>query len=128
MSSQICFDARHPWVEYNTKEGNGTRNEVKPYAEQGQRLAAFREVMAPEVNQQTFANAAGVNPKSYSQCESGSHRLSVPNALKLNKAYGLSLDFVYLGTVEQFSSTVRTELVGKLRVTTSSKSTENGVS
>jgi DNA-binding XRE family transcriptional regulator len=49
------------------------------------------------MKQYEFAEAADVSPHSYNQWERGAVYLPVDGAIKLCKAHGLTLDWLYLG-------------------------------
>ncbi|MCA0963303.1 helix-turn-helix domain-containing protein [Salipiger bermudensis] len=68
------------------------------FADIGKRLKAVRKFY--DLGSKEFAEQADVSPKSYSQWERGSGRVSVDGAMKLQARYGISLDFIYLGRVD----------------------------
>jgi transcriptional regulator with XRE-family HTH domain len=47
-----------------------------------------------------YAKQANVSPKSYSQWESGDFRISIDGAIRLHDRYGISLDFIYCGSLD----------------------------
>ncbi len=71
-----------------------------------------------------FAAAADIEPKSYSQWESGNHRLSLSGALAIGAKYGVSLDWLYLGRLDTLPSNLRSALASSPLVITSKKSNE----
>ena len=66
-----------------------------PHAEISNRLRAVRAHF--DLSSQDFARRAGVDEKLYSKWESGGNRVSVPGALRIKAAYGISLDFIFDG-------------------------------
>ncbi len=52
------------------------------------------------LSQKKYAEEAGVPPKSYNQWESGAFRISIPGAIKVRERFGLSLDFIYCGSLD----------------------------
>ena len=68
------------------------------FAQIANRLRAIRAHF--ELGSKEFADQADVPYKSYSQWESGSFRISIDGALKIQKRYGISLDFIYTGKLD----------------------------
>jgi transcriptional regulator with XRE-family HTH domain len=68
------------------------------FSEIAHRLRAVRSFYG--LSSIEYAQQADVNPKSYSQWESGDHRISVDGAIRLRERYGISLDFIYLGSID----------------------------
>ena len=71
--------------------------EENEFGEIALRLRAVRAIFG--YNQRDFALGANVEPKSYSQWESGKFRISINGAIRLRERYGLSLDFIYCGSL-----------------------------
>lgn len=66
-----------------------------PFYETGLRLKWHRDFMGME--QSEYAGRAGVNPKTYSNWETGYAQVSLKGARALRKTYGLTLDFIIEG-------------------------------
>lgn len=64
----------------------------------GQRLRWLRLYL--DMSQTEFAEACGITAQKYNNWERGRQRLSLEGALKLCKAYGVNLDFLYMGRVD----------------------------
>lgn len=61
----------------------------------GQRLALTRQALGLQQNE--FADRAGLAANTYNQFETGKNRPSVEAALALKDAYGMTLDWIYDG-------------------------------
>ena len=81
----------------------------KQFLEYGKRLKLLRAYFG-DLKQEEFALSFGGNPKSYSQWESGSHRISLDGALAIQDKYGISLDFIYLGNFDALAVNVSNDL------------------
>ncbi|WP_226560763.1 helix-turn-helix domain-containing protein [Salipiger thiooxidans] len=81
------------------------------FSEIGQRLKAVRTHF--QMGSKEFAEQADVSAKSYSQWETGSGRISVDGAMKLQARYGISLDFIYLGRVDTLPNSIAAALSSK---------------
>ncbi|MCF7700526.1 helix-turn-helix domain-containing protein [Loktanella sp. M215] len=72
-----------------------------------------------------YAQQADVNPKSYSQWESGDHRISIDGAILLRERYGISLDFIYLGSVDTLPAKIANAVSSSPLLKNSNASTVN---
>lgn len=97
----------------------------KKYPELARRLTAVREALGYKT-QSDFAKGAGISYKSYSQCENGTHSLSLPNAIRLRERYGISLDFIYCGSLDTLPHKIASALSSIPLDSTSSTSKVNG--
>lgn len=61
----------------------------------GRRLRLVR--LAHGLNQASFSARAGLGQPKYSEFENGTRRLSLNAAMSIHGAFGLSLDYMYLG-------------------------------
>lgn len=59
------------------------------------RLRWTRQVA--QLNQQEFSESAGLSQPQYSQFETGKRLLTLRAAMRLCQAYGITLDWLYLG-------------------------------
>lgn len=59
------------------------------------RLLETREAL--ELDQQHFGTRAGLSQPQYNQYENGKRLLTLPAAMKLCDAYGLTMDWLYRG-------------------------------
>ena len=84
------------------------------------RLRAVRAVM--QMNQKDFAEGAGIAQKSYNLYEAGTHRISIPNAIRLRETYGITLDFIYCGSLDTLPHTIAVALASNPAVNASSTS------
>jgi transcriptional regulator with XRE-family HTH domain len=73
-----------------------------------------------------YAQQAGVNHKSYSQWESGDHRISIDGAILLRERYGVSLDFIYLGSVDTLPAKIANAVSSSPLLINSSTSKDSG--
>jgi len=78
------------------------------YSDIANRLRAVRHIFG--MTSKDFADQAGVPPKSYSQWESGGFRISIDGAMRLQERYGISLDFIYLGSIDTLPNKIATAL------------------
>lgn len=85
------------------------------------RLRAVRAYY--ELPSNEFAKQAGVSAKSYSQWESGNFRVSIDGAIRLRDRYGISLDFIYLGSLDTLPNKIATAVSSSPLVKNSSTST-----
>lgn len=97
-----------------------------PYAEIAYRLRAARDTFG--LTQKEFAEQADVPQKSYNQWESGDFRISIGGALKVRERFGLSLDFIYCGSLDALPHKIAKELSSIPLDTASSRSNDNGES
>lgn len=84
------------------------------------RLRAVRAFY--EMSSIDFARQADVNHKSYSQWESGDHRISIDGAILLRDRYGISLDFIYLGSIDTLPAKIANAVSSSPLLKTSNKS------
>lgn len=95
-----------------------------PFADIAMRLRAVRAIL--ELSQKEFAEQAKVAPKSYNQWESGDFRVSIDGAKKLRERFGLSLDFIYCGSLDALPHKIAVALADIPKDNASSTSKENG--
>lgn len=62
------------------------------------------------MNSGDFARKAGVAPQSYSEFELGKRPLSLEAAKKFRRTYGLSLEFMYFGKIDDLPHRIATAL------------------
>jgi transcriptional regulator with XRE-family HTH domain len=72
------------------------------------RLARVREIL--DLDKQTFAERAGMSPQAYGAFENGTRDLSLEAAKKLRKTYGLSLEFLYFGNIDDLPHKIAAQL------------------
>ena len=84
-----------------------------PFYDIGDRLRFYREEYAG-LNQQQFAEKAGLARSTYVSWETGNARASLTGALALRETYGLPLDFLYCGNADILSQQLRTTWLSKL--------------
>jgi transcriptional regulator with XRE-family HTH domain len=80
-------------------------NDHRPFSDISERLRWHRAAMGME--QREYAERAGIKRATFSNWENGDYRLSIDGALALQKTYGLSLDFLYLGIADALPMTLR---------------------
>lgn len=78
---------------------------AKPYRDIGERPLWRRELTG--LDQEEFAQRAGLKRSQYSNWESGSHRLSLNGALAIRQTWGLSLDFLFEGIADALPMNLR---------------------
>lgn len=84
---------------------------AKPWQDIADRLIAARRALGyGDKMQAEYARNAGLKPKRYSNWESGSYRISIDGALALRERYGLSLDFIFCGSVAMLPNKVASAL------------------
>ena len=74
------------------------------------------------LSQKAFADTAGIGQTQLNNWLVGKDRVSLEGALKLSRAYGVSLDFLYLGRVDTLSRQMANEWAVRSREQNSSKS------
>lgn len=94
-----------------------------PYREIAERLIAIRHFAGYSTGID-FAEAVDIAYKSWSHYERGLQQISLPNAKKLVQAYGLTLDFIYLGRSHTLPQNVAVGLLPKLELINSSASSD----
>lgn len=60
-----------------------------------ERLIALRTLNAP--TQTAFCNQVNIQPNTWNQYETAKQRISLDMAIRLSKATGVTLDWIYLG-------------------------------
>lgn len=70
-------------------------DDEKMVAEVAERIRWHRALTG--LTQQEYADAIGMKRSQLNNWENGRQRISIGGALALEAAYGLSLDFIYLG-------------------------------
>lgn len=68
------------------------------------RLKRVREVLALEKKE--FAERAGMGMQTYGPFENGTRDLSLQSAKKLRKTYGLTLEFLYFGKIDDLPTRI----------------------
>lgn len=61
------------------------------------RLARAREILG--LSKREFAERAGISEQAYGPVENAKRPLSLEQAKRLRKAYGLTLEFMYFGSI-----------------------------
>lgn len=79
-----------------------------PFADIAARIKWHRSVEG--LNQADYAARAGITRSQLSNWESGQQRISTDGALALRDTYGLSLDFIFAGSVAALDMTLRAAL------------------
>jgi hypothetical protein len=97
----------------------------KKYKEMAERLVSIRRALSYE-NIREYSENAGIPYKSYHQCENGTHSISVRNAIRLRERYGISLDFIYCGSVDTLPHKIANALSSMPLDNTSSTSKVKG--
>ena len=72
------------------------------------RLKKVREILG--LNKKDFAERAGISEQVYGPYENARRELSLQSAKKLRKAYGLSLEFIYFGNIDDLPTRISKEL------------------
>lgn len=72
------------------------------------RLARIREAMG--ISLESFAAAGGDSPEIYALREEGLLRLPITQAIQFGTAFGVPLDYLYHGRLEQLTAPVRAAL------------------
>lgn len=80
-------------------------SDKKPFEDIAARIKWHRELEG--LNQQGYADAAGIKRSQLSNWESGMQRISIDGARCLRRTFGLSLDFIYEGIDDTLSMTLR---------------------
>ncbi len=105
-----CFesDSEPPSDDRNTGGDSPdiARNEtIKPYRDIGDRIKWHRSTLG--LNQAEYSDAIDVERSAFALWEGGTHQLSLDGALKMNRRYGVSLDFLFLGVDGALPMTLR---------------------
>jgi transcriptional regulator with XRE-family HTH domain len=77
----------------------------RPFEDIAARIRWHRQLEGLE--QRDYAERAGLKRSQLSNWESGDYRLSLDGARALRKTYGLSLDFLYEGSIDALPMTLR---------------------
>lgn len=72
------------------------------------RLKAAREAL--QMSKRDFAERAGMGEQTYGPFENGKRPLSLEAAKKLRKAYGLTLEFMYFGKIDDLPHKIAARL------------------
>lgn len=72
------------------------------------RLRRVREILG--LSKKDFAEGAGLTEQSYGPFENARRELSLNSAKKLRKRYGLPLEFMYFGKIEDLPTRISKEL------------------
>jgi hypothetical protein len=70
--------------------------DVQQFAEIGRRIEAVRQAFT-DLSQREFALKHGFNPTQWNNWSTGTRRIPLECSEKLAAAYGLTLDWIYLG-------------------------------
>ena len=63
----------------------------------GKRLRLVREAL--KMSQAALCRLAGISPQAWNNAETGDNLLTVPNAVKLCRVTGVTLDYLYRGQI-----------------------------
>lgn len=72
------------------------------------RLERIREILG--LSKKEFASRAEISEQAYGAFENGRRDLSLDAAKKLRKTYGLSLEFMYFGKIDDLPTRISREL------------------
>lgn len=72
------------------------------------RLKRVREILG--YTKKEFAERAGMTEQTYGPFENAKRELSLSAAKKLRKRYGLSLEFMYFGKIEDLPTRISKDL------------------
>lgn len=72
------------------------------------RLCRVREILG--LNKKDFAARAGMGEQVYGPFENAKRELTLQAAKKLRKAYGLPLEFMYFGKIDDLPTRISKEL------------------
>jgi transcriptional regulator with XRE-family HTH domain len=75
----------------------------------GDRLKATREAF--RMQQAAFSRMVGIEPQAWNNYERGAKRIAIDQALKVCRATGVSLDWIYRGMSAQLPVNLATSLV-----------------
>lgn len=89
-----------------------------------QRLRAVRDAVV-NLNKKEFAGRAGISPQYYGEIENCQRDLSIEAAKKLRSTYGLPLEFMYFGKMDDLPHRIATVLMGSPSVRSTQKSKES---
>jgi transcriptional regulator with XRE-family HTH domain len=67
----------------------------RPFPQYGKRLSAMRQALG--LSQAELCRAIGVSANRWNQYEKGERKITVEIAIKLQRKFGITLDWVYLG-------------------------------
>lgn len=84
----------------------------KTYPEVGTRMRVFREHL--EMSIKEFTEEMGYNYTQYINWETGTRRITIESAAKLEERYGLSLDFIFLGKLNALPHSLAKDLSDRL--------------
>ncbi len=72
------------------------------------RLARIRQIH--DLDKKTFAERAGMTAQTYGAFENGTRDLSLEAAKKLRKTYGVTLEFMYFGKIDDLPHRIAAQL------------------
>ncbi len=72
------------------------------------RLLRVREIF--DMNKKDFGARAGISEQAYGAFENAQRSLTLVAAKKLRKTYGLSLEFMYFGKIDDLPTRISKEL------------------
>lgn len=64
----------------------------------GKRLRLLREAL--KMSQTALCRLAGITPQAWNNAETGDNLLTVPNAVKLCRVTGATMDWIYRGQIQ----------------------------
>ena len=106
-------------------KGDGALNEEDDSREAvSARLNAVRTIVY-DLSKKDFAVRAGISQQYYGEIENCQRDLSIESAKKLRRAYGLPLEFMYFGKMDDLPHKIATVLIGNPSVRSTQKSSGN---
>lgn len=72
------------------------------------RLKRVRQILA--LSKKDFAERAGISEQAYGPYENARRDLSLESAKKLRRTYGVSLEFIYFGKIDDLPHRIAKEL------------------
>ena len=75
----------------------------------GKRLKLMREAL--QMSQTALCRLAGISPQAWNNAETGDNLLTVPNAVKLCRVTGVTLDWIYRGQITSALPAVMLEAI-----------------
>ena len=85
----------------------------QPFRVIGRRLAATREALA--ITQAELCRRLRVDPPRWNQYELGKRRITIEVALELRLAFGVTLDWIYVGDSSGLPTSLHKRIVLPLR-------------
>jgi transcriptional regulator with XRE-family HTH domain len=81
----------------------------------GKRLKLVREAL--KMSQTALCRLASISPQAWNNAETGDNLLTVPNAVKLCRVTGVTMDWIYRGQITSALPAVLLEAIQKLQRT-----------